>query len=116
MIKITKRKYKPRKYKVRNQFRYAHTKQTGDHPHYIFGETNDKYISLVLTTHPKENMKYSKLTRSPNPNNKGDQYIQHKVFRIKKKHYGKKRLNGWSFDVLDLPLIRHLKKKYKKGK
>ena len=33
--KIVKKK-KPRKYKVRNQFRYAKSKQSGYHPHYIF--------------------------------------------------------------------------------
>ena len=112
--KIVKKK-KPRKYKVRNQFRYAKSKQSGYHPHYIFGETKDKYISLGMTTHPKKNIKVSKIN-SPNPNYNGDQYIQHKVFKMKKTAYKEKREKGWSFDISDLPLIRHFKKKYKNHK
>ena len=107
MIKISK------KYKTRNQFRYSKSKQAGYHPHYIFGESNDKYISLGMTTHPKSNIKVSKI-RSPNPKYTGDQYIQHKVFKMKKSAYTNKRTKGWNFDKSDLPLIRHLKKKYKK--
>ena len=115
MIKIAKRKKKPPKFKVRNQFRYSKSKDAGYHPHYIFGETNDRYISLGMTTHPTKKMKVSKI-KSPNPKYSGDQYIQHKVFKMKKTAYKDKREKGWSFDISDLPLIRHFKKKYKKGK
>lgn len=111
MIKIKK----PAKFKARNQFRYAKSKQSGYHPHYVFGETPDRYISLGMTTHPKKGMKVSKI-KSPNPQYNGDQYIQRKVFKMKKTAYKSKRENGWSFDESDLPLIRHYKKKYKKGK
>lgn len=115
MIEITKRKNKYRKYKVRNQFRYSKSKESGYHPHYIFGETQDRYISLGMTTHPKKNMKVSKI-KSPNPSYSGDQYIQHKIFKMKKTAYKKKREKGWNFDSADLPLIRHMKKKHKKRK
>ena len=60
-------------------------------------------------------MKVSEI-KSPNPRYTGRQYIQHGVFRMKKTAYKNKREKGWKFDKSDLPLIRHLKKKYKKGK
>ena len=106
---------KPKKFKNRNQFRYSKSKKAGYHPHYIFGETKYDYISLGMTTHPKSKMRVSKI-KSPNPKYKGDQYIQHKVFKMKKTSYKSKREKGWSFSPIDLPLIRHLKKKYKKEK
>ena len=117
MICIAQAKNKPRKnkYKVRNQFRFGKSKESGYHPHYVFGETSDRYISLGMTTHPRKNMKVSKI-QSPNPLYNGDQYIQHKIFKMKKTAYKDKREKGWSFDASDLPLIRHIKKKYKKRK
>ena len=68
-----------------------------------------------MTTHPSKKMKVSKI-KSPNPNYKGDQYIQHNVFKMKKSVYKSKREKGCKFDSNDLPLIRRFKKKYKKGK
>ena len=106
----------PRNYKTRNQFRFSKNRKAGYHPHYIFGEEGGKYLSFGMTTHPKPKFKTSLLKESPNPNNKKDQFIQHKVFKMKKEQYAEKRLKGWSFSQEDLPLIRHLKKKYKKGK
>ena len=108
-------KKKKRKFVPRNQFRYSKSKSAGYHPHYIFGETENEYFSLGLTTHPKKNMKVSKI-HSANPDYNGDQYIQHKLFKMKKTKYASRRKNGWSFHPEDLPLIRHLKKKYKKQK
>ena len=105
-----------KKYKTRNQFRYSKNKKAGYHPHYIFGEKDGKYLSFGMTTHPGAKFKVSELTKSPNPQNRKKQYIQHKVFKMKKGAYDKKRLKGWGFDIRDLPLIRHMKKKYKKGK
>ena len=60
-------------------------------------------------------MKVSEI-KSPNPNYKGKQYIQHNVLKMKKSAYKDKRENGWSFDTSDMPLIRHIKKNYKRGK
>ena len=114
VVKNTVKKKKPtRKYIPRNQFRYSRCKKAGYHPHYIFGERGDKYISLGMTTHPSAKMKVSKI-KSPNPNYNSDQYIQHYVFRIKKTAYKDKREKGWKFDDVDLSLIRHFKKNYKK--
>ena len=108
----------PRKpYKNRNQFRYSKSEQAGYHPHYIFGEDENNYISIGLTTHPSKKMKKNVAEiKSPNPNYNGRQYIQLKPFKMKKSAYKKKREKGWSFDKNDLPLIRHIKKRYKKGK
>lgn len=102
-------------YKNRNQFRYSKSKKSGYHPHYIFGEYQDKYISIGLTTHPSKRMKVSEI-KSPNPDYNGRQYIQLKPFKMKKIAYKKKREKGWSFDKSDLPLIRHIKRQYKKSK
>lgn len=112
---MVKNKKKTRKYEVRNQFRYSKSKQTGYHPHYIFGEANGRYISLGMTTHPKKNMKVTQIT-SPNPEYNGKQYIQNRVFYMKKHAYKNKREKGWKFSDVDMPLIRHYKKKYKKGR
>ena len=103
------------KYVVRNQFRYSRSKEAGYHPHYIFGEKGNRYISLGMTTHPPKGSKVSQI-QSPNPKYNGEQYIQHKVFKMKKTAYADKRKQGWSFDKNDLPLIRHFKKNYKRGK
>ena len=106
---------KRKRYVVRNQFRYSKSQEAGYHPHYIFGETSNRYISLGLTTHPSKKMTVSKIN-SPNPNYNGDQYIQHKVFEMKKTAFKNKREKGWSFDQQDLPLIRHMKKSFKRKK
>ena len=104
-----------KKYKVRNQFRYSKSKVAGYHPHYIFGEVGADYISFGLTTHPKNNMAVHEI-ESPNPNYKGKQYIQKKPFKMKKTAFKKKREKGWKFSKFDMPLIRRMKKKYKKSK
>ena len=109
--------YISKKYKPRNQFRYNNSKEAAGHPHYIFGEREDKYVSLGLTTHPKKGMKVYKLEKSLKPKTKKkQQYLQRKVFVSPKDEYGKKRLKGWKFHAADLPLIRHIKKSFKKGK
>ncbi len=104
-----------KKYKNRNQFRFSKSKKAGYHPHYIFGEDDKNYISIGLTTHPKNNMNVSEI-KSPNPNYSGPQYIQRKPFKMKKSAYKDKREKGWKFDNDDLPLIRHIKKRFKKKK
>ena len=109
------RKHKREKFKSRNQFRYSKSKKAGYHPHYIFGEDNKNYYSLGLTTHPKNRNKVFKI-KSPNPKYNGPQYIQKKPFKMKKNAYKNKRLKGWFFDKNDLPVIRHIKKSYKKRK
>ncbi len=106
---------KKKKYKTRNQFRYSKSKLTGYHPHYIFGEDDKNYISIGLTTHPSKNMSVSEI-KSPNPNYNGKQYIQRKPFKMRKSAYKNKREKGWAFDKKDLPLIRHIKKQYRKTK
>ena len=114
MREIGTRKKKPtRKYTPRHEFRFNRSKRAANHPHYVFGEKDDKYISLGLTTHPKEEFKHSSLNVNPNPKDTRKSYIQHKVFQTKKKYYGNP-LNDWAFDDSDMPLIRHMKKQYKR--
>ena len=106
----------PKKYKTRNQFRFSKNKKAVYHPHYIFGEKDDKYISLGLTTHPKKNHKVFLLNGSPGPQSGKKQYIHKKAFVMPKNNYTKKRLKGWAFSAEDMALIRYLKKKYKRSK
>ncbi|MBO5010549.1 MAG: hypothetical protein J6D20_07640 [Clostridia bacterium] len=113
LIKIARKKKTTRKYNTRNEFRYNNSKEASGHPHYIFGEKNGKYYSLGITTHPKKEHPYYTLNKSPNPNSKDKNYVQRKIFRNKKKEYGK-RQQGWSFDKSDMPIIRHITKSYKK--
>lgn len=92
---------------------YGQSRSSGYHPHYIFGKRGKKYYSLGLTTHPKKKMKVIKIN-SPNPSYNGDQYIQLKLFKMPKGAYDHKVRVNWKFHSSDLPLIRHLKKKYRK--
>ena len=108
------RKKKPTsKYTPMNSFRYNFSPSAAGHPNYVFGEKNGKYKSFGLTTSPKKEFKHSKLSSNPEPNNKKDSYIQHRVITTNKKYFSEPLLN-WNFNLFDLPLVRHLKKTYKK--
>lgn len=110
------RKKKPtRKYEPRNEFRYNDSPEAKGHPHYVFGEKDDRYYSLGITSHPKKKYPYYSLKRSPNPKEKRPNYIQQKVFKTKKKYYGSKK-NGWTWDAEDMHTVRHIIKSYKKRK
>ena len=108
------RKKKPsRKYTPRNEFRYNNSKRAAGHPHYVFGEKDDKYYSLGLTTHPKDKYPTYALSGSPNPISKKKDSVQRKPFVQNKKLYGKKQAN-WSFSKSDMAIIRHIIKDYKR--
>ncbi len=108
------RKKKPsRKYKPRNEFRYNFSPSSAGHPDYIFGYKDGKYKSFGLTHNPKKEHKSSRLNVNPDPSDKRDSYIQHKVKTTQERYFSDK-LTGWRFDVTDWPLIRHLTKRHKK--
>jgi hypothetical protein len=58
--------------------------QSKGHPQYIFGEKNGKYLSLGITSHPKQEYPYYTLQKSPNPVETRPNYIQKKPFKTKK--------------------------------
>lgn len=112
---MTRKKKQTRKYIPRNEFRFNFDRSSMGHPDYIFGEKDGKYQSFGLTHTPKQEYKHSLLTKNPNAKDVRDSYVQHRV-KNTKKHFFSKPLENWHFDLNDLPLIRHLKKKYKKSK
>lgn len=102
---------KKRKFRALDEFRYCFSYKAGKHPHYVFGEYGDEYASFGLTSTPKKEYKSSKLTKNPQSGKADPSHIQHKYHLTKKRYYSKKPMSSWRFDVADLPLIRHLKKK-----
>lgn len=115
------RKKKPtRKYTPRHEFRYCFAESAGGkdnpHPHYIFGEKGNKYYSLGLTTSPSEYYPFYNLSRSPNPKCLDTQVVLRKPFVEKKWNYSKHRKKKWKFSIYDMPIIRHIIKRFKKTK
>lgn len=109
------RKKKPtRKYKPRNEFRMANSKQTGYHPQYIFGETSTRYKSFGLTQHPDDKHRYYRLTKNPEPGNSNKAFLKLEKHSLQKKYYGDP-LEGWRFDKSDMPIVRYQTKEYKKS-
>lgn len=112
--KIGTRKKKPtRKYTPRHEIRVNTSKDAANHPQYVFGEKGNRYVAFGLTTHPKKKFKHSKLNVNPNPVDKRDSYIQYKVFHTQKEYYTEP-LKNWKISDSDMPLVRHMKKQYKK--
>lgn len=111
------RKKKPtRKYTPRNEFRYNNSIKAMSHPHYIFGETaSGKYKSLGLTTHPKANIRHYPLSGNPNPYDSKRSYLQWEVHTASPQFYSKKPLTNWQFNPLDMAIVRHRIKEYKKS-
>ena len=105
----------PRNYKTRNQFRFSKNRKAGYHPHYIFGEEGGKYLSFGMTTHPKPKFKTSLLKESPNPNNKKDQFIQHKVFKMKKGTVCREAVKGVELFARGFALDKAFEKEVQKG-
>lgn len=103
-----------RKYKPRNEFRYNNSPSGGGHKNFIFGETQNKYKSLSITSHPKSNYPYIKLCKNPQKGNNIDSYVETKPKTAKKSYYSKP-LRGYEFSHEDRAIIRHLIKKYKKS-
>lgn len=110
---MSRKKKSSKKIIPMNSFRYNYSPSAEGHPQYVFGEKNNKYKSLGLTHHPKEKYKHTKLTSNPNPHDSDCSYLQHKVQTTNKKYFSEPMLN-WKFNTKDLPLVRHLKKQYKK--
>ena len=63
----------------------------------------------------EENDKHHKIALSKNPNPKDARvsYIKTQVVTVPNEVLGPKK-NDWAFNKDDLPLIRHMKKQYKK--
>ena len=113
MLHITRKKKESRKYQPRDEFRYNYSPSTAGHPDYVFGYKNGKYKSLGLTHTPKKEHRSTKLNKNPNSVDSKDSYLQHTV-KTTQERYFSPVLNGWQFDDEDKPLVRHIKKSYKK--
>lgn len=104
-----------RKYKPRNEFRYNNGPIAQGHPQYVFGETKSgKYKSLGLTKHPNDAHGNFPLSVNPNPKSDEQSFVQKRVHTGKKAYYAEP-LENWKFAREDMPIIRHITKKYKKS-
>ena len=77
------------------------------------GETDTKYKSLRLTTHPKDNIAHFPLNKNPNSKDNKISYVQNKVL-TSRKDYLEKKFFDWEFSKEDIPIIRHIIKDYEK--
>ncbi len=113
---MSRRKKKTRKYKPRNEFRRNISKSAKGHFDYIFGETDTHYKSLGLTTHPQEEkFNYHELTENPNPEDNRKSFLKLNVRSTNKKFFDKITKDNWKFSKEDMPVVRHIIKKYKKS-
>ena len=86
-------KKKPKTTK-RNEFRKLNTKEGKGHPHYIYGQTGNKYQSIGIT-HAKKTKGTLNIPLKQNPD-RSDQrpaYVRPMLTNEKKENYGK-RLDG----------------------
>lgn len=105
-----------RKYTPKNEFRRNHSSVSQGHPNFIFGRTRSgKFKSFGLTTTPKEEHPYIPLHKNPNPDDNTPAYLQKKILTTDEKYFDEEYNPKWHFSVLDMPVIRHLIKKYKKS-
>lgn len=111
-----KKNKQTRKYKPKNEFRRNHGPKSHGHPNFVFGQTRSgKYKSFGLTTTPKEEYPYIPLHKNPNPNDNKQAYLETKVLTTNEKYFSDEFNPKWHFSILDMPIIRHLIKKYKKS-
>ena len=110
---MSRKKKQTKKYNPKNEFRYNTSPTAKSHPNYVFGETDTKYKSLGLTTHPKDNIQHFPLKKNPNPNDERASYVKGKVM-TSRKDYLEKKLEGWEFCNEDMSIIRHIIKDYKR--
>ncbi len=111
-----KKNKQTRKYKPRNEFRYGISYTTQGHPQYVFGETpSGKLKSFSITHNPSEKYPHYPLAKNPNPNDKEKAHIQDHVHTGRPDYYSKDTLDNWVFSKEDMPIVRQLKKRYKKS-
>ena len=117
LISILKKWAKQKKkLKPKNEFRFNH--KTG-HANYIFGETENEYRSVGLTskkeTFGRKNMP---LKQNPKKNATGESYIRNGIIADRKESFSKKKAKNFQFSQEDKAnvksKIRHYKKEHKK--
>ena len=71
--------YKSRKYKPLNEFRQNHSPSARGHYDYVFGETDNYYKSIGLTTNENDKCRKYELTENPNPLSNETSYLRLKT-------------------------------------
>lgn len=110
---MARKRKQTKKYIPRNEFRKNNSPSAVGHPAYIFGETKTKYKSFGLTTNADDRERKIELRHNPDAKSSEKSYIRVKPVTENKKYYSKSTLD-WSFSKEDMPVVRHLKKDYKK--
>ena len=112
-----RKKKQSTKLKSYNRFGYNNSPAAKGHPNYFFAKTKSgKYKSFGLTTEINEPYPKIKLNKNPNSSDSRDAYIKKNVFTTKRDYVKfNDNLDAWAFDKSDMPVVRHLKKTYKKA-
>ena len=111
---MSKKKKETRKYTPKNEFRRNTSKSAVGHFDYVFGETQTHYKSLGLTHTPDNKYPYYPLKENPNPTDSKQSFLRLNVRSTNKKYLPKKE-EDWKFSKEDMPVVRHMIKKYKKS-
>ena len=121
LIALLKKRIKQKKkLKPKNEFRYNHDTK---HVNYIFGETEDEFKSVGLTTH-EETFGRKNMPLKKNPKKSGESkltdksYVRNGIISDRKGSYSKKIAKNYEFSAEDKPnvksKVRHYKKEQKK--
>ena len=114
IISLLKRREKQKKkVKPKDEFRFNH--KTG-HMNYVFGETEEDYKSVGLTsketTFGKKNMP---LEKNPKKGDSGKSYIRNGIISDRKGSYSEKVAKNYEFSEEDKPKVKGKIRNYKKG-
>ncbi len=92
-------------------FRKIHSKETRNHPTYVYDKTNSDYKVVSLTTSSStNNVKNIPLKKNPSPNSNEQSYILPTPKKVSIKNKSKK-LKGWKFSKEDVPTVKNVIKK-----
>ena len=114
LISLLKRREKQKKkVEPKAEFRFNH--KTG-HMNYVFGETEEDYKSVGLTsketTFGKKNMP---LEKNPKKGDSGKSYIRNGIISDRKGSYSEKIAKNYEFSEEDKPKVKSKIRNYKKG-
>lgn len=103
-----------KKFVSRNEFRFNNNT---NHMNYVFGESNNRYYSVGLTTEDetfkKKNMP---LKDNPHKGKTGKSYVRTGIISDRKQAYDKKPNKHWKFSKTDFPKVKSKIRNYKKRK
>jgi len=92
-------------------FRKIHSKETRNHPTYVYGKDEKEYKVVSLTTEEyTNNVKNVSLKKNPNPFSTDKAYMLPHPKKVSTKNKSRK-LKGWKFAKEDMPSVKNVIKK-----